>query len=165
MTETSGTVSGEGLRAGDDAEPRARWIGWVLFAGLLTIMVGTVQALIGFAALFVDDWYVVGNDGLVVPVDYTVWGVLHIAIGLLFVAVGYGIISARGWARVTGIVLAVVSAVVNMLFIKAYPGWSLIVIAFDVLTVYTLAVHGRAVMRFVSGSPGRDIRMLTGESP
>jgi hypothetical protein len=152
MTEVSDTVRGERVRPADDAEPRARWIGLVLFAGLMAIMAGAVQALIGISALLVDDWFVVGSDGLVVPVNYTVWGLVHIAIGLLLIAAGYGIITARSWGRTTGIVVAVLSAVVNMLFIAAYPAWSLIVIAFDVLTIYALAVYGRAVMGFVSGN-------------
>jgi hypothetical protein len=161
MAEAPGTVSGERVRSGDDAEPRVRWIGWVLFAGLMTIMVGCVEALIGFCALLVDEWYLVGRDGLVVPLDYSVWGLLHIAIGVVFMATGYGVVTGRAWARVTGIVLAILSALVNMLFIPAYPAWSLIVIGFDVMTVYALAVHGRAVMRFVSGGGGSDLR-LTG---
>jgi hypothetical protein len=152
MTEVSGTVRGERARSTDDAEPRARWIGLVLFAGLMAIMAGSVQVLIGVSALLVDDWFVVGSDGLVVPANYTVWGLVHIAIGLALIAAGYGIITARSWGRVTGIVVAVVSAILNMLFIAAYPAWSLIVIAFDVMTIYALAVYGRAVMGFVSGN-------------
>jgi hypothetical protein len=141
----------EQVRTADDAEPRARWIGWIVFAGLMAIMAGSVQALIGISALLVDDWFVVGSDGLVVPVDYTVWGLVHLVVGLVFIAAGYGIVTARSWARVTGIVVAIVSAVLNMLFIAAYPAWSLIVILFDVTTIYALAMHGRAVMGFVSG--------------
>jgi hypothetical protein len=159
MTDASDTVSGERVRSGDDAEPSVRWIGWVLFAGLMAIMAGSVQALIGVCALLVDDWFLVGRDGLVVPLDYTVWGWLHLAVGLMFVATGYGIVSGRAWGRVTGIVLAVLSAVVNMLFVAAYPAWSLIVIGFDVMTIYALAMHGRAVMRFVSGDPAGDMQM------
>jgi hypothetical protein len=158
MTKAPDTVSGERVRSADDAEPRVRWIGLVLFAGLIAIMAGTVQALIGVCALLVDDWFLVGRDGLVVPLDYTVWGWLHVGIGLIFIVAGYGIVTARAWGRMTGIVLAVFSAVVNMLFIAAYPAWSLIVIAFDVMTIYALAMHGRAVRRFVSGDPASDLR-------
>jgi hypothetical protein len=47
------------------------------------------------------------------------------------------------WARVLGIVIAVVSALVNIAFLSAYPLWSTIIIALDVLVIYALAVHGR----------------------
>jgi hypothetical protein len=155
MTEVSDTVRGGRARSADDAEPRVRWVGMVLFAGVMAIMVGSVQVLIGICALLVDDRFMVGSDGLVVPVDYTVWGLVHLAVGLVFIAAGYGIITARSWGRATGIVVAVISAILNMLFIAAYPAWSLIVIAFDVMTIYALAMYGRAVMGFVSGNrPG-----------
>ncbi|HEX9354839.1 MAG TPA: hypothetical protein VF933_13615 [Streptosporangiaceae bacterium] len=42
-----------------------------------------------------------------------------------------------------GIGFAVISAIVNLAFIAAYPVWGLIVIALDVLVIYALAVHGR----------------------
>jgi hypothetical protein len=40
-------------------------------------------------------------------------------------------------------VIAVVSALVNVAFLSAYPIWSTIIIAMDVLVIYALAVHGR----------------------
>jgi hypothetical protein len=46
------------------------------------------------------------------------------------------------WARVAGIAVAMVSALVNLAFLSAYPVWSLTVIALDVLVVYAIAVHG-----------------------
>jgi hypothetical protein len=49
----------------------------------------------------------------------------------------------RTWGRTVGIILAVVSAVANMVFISAYPVWSLIVIALDVIVIHALAVPGR----------------------
>ena len=39
--------------------------------------------------------------------------------------------------------VAVLSAIVNLAFIAAYPVWGVIIIALDVLVIYALAVHGR----------------------
>jgi uncharacterized protein (DUF983 family) len=44
---------------------------------------------------------------------------------------------------VIGVILAVVSAVLNFAFIAAYPFWSTIVIALDVFIIYALTAHGR----------------------
>ena len=105
--------------------------------------------------LFVDDVFLVGSDRLVVPVNYTAWRVAHLVIGLVFVVVGYAIITGRAWSRGAGIVLGLVSAVLNLLFITAYPAWSLLVIAFDVVTIYALAVHGQTAIRYITtGSVG-----------
>ena len=46
-------------------------------------------------------------------------------------------------ARLVGIVLAVVSAILNLAFIAAYPVWSTVVIAVDVIVIYAIVVHGR----------------------
>ena len=58
---------------------------------------------------------------------------------------GYGVLVGQTWARVTGVILAVINAVVNMVFAPAYPIWAIIVITLDVLIIYALAVHGREV--------------------
>jgi hypothetical protein len=46
-------------------------------------------------------------------------------------------------ARVVGVILAVLSAILNLVFIAAYPVWSTIVIAIDVIVIYAIVVHGR----------------------
>jgi hypothetical protein len=116
----------------------------------MAIMAGSIQTLVGVCALFVDDVFVVGSDRLVVPANYTAWGLAHVVIGLVFIVVGYGIMTGRAWSRGAGIVLSLVSGVLNLLFITAYPAWSLLVIAFDVVTLYALAVHGRTFIRYVT---------------
>ena len=50
------------------------WVGWVAFAGIMLIMLGIFQAIEGFVAIFDDGYYLVRPNGLVVNVDYTVWG-------------------------------------------------------------------------------------------
>jgi hypothetical protein len=67
--------------------------------------------------------------------------------GLLLVFAGYGVLVGQTWARVTGVILAVVNAVVNMTFVPAYPIWAIIVITLDVLVIYALAVHGGETRR------------------
>jgi hypothetical protein len=50
--------------------------------------------------------------------------------------------AGQTWARVVGVILAVVSAIVNVAFLAAYPVWSTIIIALDVFVIYALIVHG-----------------------
>jgi hypothetical protein len=119
------------------------WLGWVYFAGLIMIMLGFFQAITGLVAVFDDDYYLVTDRGLVVSVDYTVWGVVHLVIGIVAFAAGYAVMKGRTWGRTIGIILAVASAVVNMAFIAAYPVWSILIIVLDVVIIYALAVHGR----------------------
>jgi hypothetical protein len=131
--------------AGYRGEPANRtvWLGWVYFAGIMMIMLGFFQAIAGLVALFDDGYYLVADSGLALSVDYTAWGFVHLTLGLVAVAAGLAVMAGRTWGRAIGIILAVVSALVNMAFIAAYPAWSLMIIALDVITIYALAVHGR----------------------
>ena len=47
------------------------------------------------------------------------------------------------WARIVGVLVCLVSSVVNIAFLAAYPVWSLIMIAVDVLVIWAITVHGR----------------------
>src|ERR1043165_7235767 len=46
---------------------------------------GAFQAIDGLVALFRDEVYLVRSDGLVVNVDFTVWGWVHLILGLVLV--------------------------------------------------------------------------------
>jgi hypothetical protein len=38
------------------------------------------------------------------------------------------------------------SALVNLVFLPAVPGWSMVAIGFDVLVIYAVTVHGDALL-------------------
>jgi hypothetical protein len=119
------------------------WAGWVVFAGIMMIMLGVFQLIEGVVALFDQGYYLVAPSGLVLSVDYNTWGWAHLTIGVLAVATGIGLIAGNMLARVVGVILAVLSAILNLVFIAAYPVWSTIVIAIDVIVIYAIVVHGR----------------------
>jgi hypothetical protein len=127
-----------------EPEPTA-WTGWVVFAAVMMVMVGTFQVIEGLVALFDDGFYAVSPDGLIVSVDYNVWGWIHLLVGLVLMAAGFGVMAGNVVARAVGVVIALISAVLNLAFIAAYPLWSTIVIAIDVVVIYALTAHGREV--------------------
>jgi len=118
-------------------------VGWIIFAGVMMIVLGAFQVIEGLVAVFQDRYYLVRPANLVVHVDYTAWGWVHFGIGAVIVLVGFGVMTGAMWARIMGIGLAVISAIVNLAFIAAYPVWGIIIIALDVIVIYALAVHGR----------------------
>ena len=75
-------------------------------------------------------------------VDYTAWGWAHLILGIVIVAAGAAVLNGRTWGRLVGMAMAVVSALVSLTFIAAYPAWSIIIIAIDVFVIYALCVHG-----------------------
>ena len=118
------------------------WLGWVVFAALMMGLIGLFQAIEGLVAIIDRNYYVVTENGLLVSWNYTAWGWTHLAIGVLLVAAAFGVLSGRVWARIVGIALASLSAVANLVFLAAFPVWSVLLIAVDVLVIYALAVHG-----------------------
>jgi hypothetical protein len=121
------------------------WVGFVVFGGIMLLMLGGFQVIEGFVAILKDDYYYVTRNGLLLNLDYTTWGWTHLLIGLIAVAAGVGVLAGQMWARVIGIIIAVISALANIAFLSAYPIWSTIIIATDILVIYALVVHGREV--------------------
>jgi hypothetical protein len=140
MTETARnrTVPRQG-----SAPPAATgWVGWIIFAAVLTIMMGVFHAIAGLVALFKDGYYLVASEDLVVSFDYTAWGWTHLLLGVLFVAGGAALLSGRTWARAMVTVVAVISCFANFAFISAYPVWSVTMLAVSVLVIWAVVVHG-----------------------
>ena len=124
--------------------PPALAIGAIMFAGIMMAMSGIFSAISGLFALVKDDFYV-ALPNYIVEIDPTTWGYIHLGLGILVAFAGFAVISGATWARVIGIILAVLSAIANFAFIPYYPIWSIIVIAIDVIVIWALAVHGRAM--------------------
>lgn len=129
------------------AEARERWesrhYGWALFAVITLVLAGGFQIINGFVALLRSGTYEVGRTGLVLEVDYTVWGWIHIVLGTLALVAAFGLMRGQMWARILGVSLSVVSAVAYMAFMAAFPALCLVVIALDILVIYAITVHGR----------------------
>jgi len=120
-----------------------RWVGWIIFAGVMMFLIGCFSAINGLIGIFKDEYYVVGDNDLVVSIDYTAWGWAHLLLGILIALTGIGAMAGQTWARAVGVVLVTLNAIVNFAFLAAYPVWSTIVITLDVFVIYALIVHGR----------------------
>ncbi|MEL7974826.1 hypothetical protein AAG589_03120 [Isoptericola sp. F-RaC21] len=123
------------------------WAGWVVFAGTLMIMLGVFHAIQGVVALFNDQYYLVGASGLTLQLDYSAWGWVHLIGGVVVLLAGFGLLAGQTWARVVGVLLAILSAVANFAFVAAYPVWSIVMIALDVLIIFALTAHGQELRK------------------
>ncbi|WP_407342633.1 hypothetical protein [Pengzhenrongella phosphoraccumulans] len=119
------------------------WVGWIAFAGTMMLLLGSFHVIQGLIALFQQEYYLVGANGLTVHLDYTQWGWTHVILGVLVIGAGIGLLAGQMWARVIAVILAFASAIVNVGFLAAYPVWSTIMIAVDVLVIWAVIVHGR----------------------
>jgi hypothetical protein len=118
------------------------WTVWVVFAGVILIINGVFSGLQGLIALTGPDTYYLSTPGSLFLFDAQGWGWWNLVIGVLLVLTAVALFSGATWARAVGVVLAGVSAVVQLMLIPAQPWWSVIVIAMDVLIIYAVIAHG-----------------------
>jgi hypothetical protein len=118
------------------------WVGWIWFAGLVLVLVGTINAIEGLAAIVEDDVFVTTGQGGLLVFDLTTWGWVHLLLGALQILTGLALFSGAAWARVTAIVLVMLSVIGHIAWLNAQPAWSVIVIVLDLLVLWALVVHG-----------------------
>src|SRR4029450_1296073 len=99
------------------------------------------QATQGLVGIFENEFYVPTRN-YIFQLDATSWGWTHLILGVLVAFAGWGLFSGRTWARTVAIILAVLSAIANFLFIPYYPFWSLLIITLDVFVIWAVAAHG-----------------------
>ena len=100
------------------------------------------QALEGLAGIVHDQWLVV-LPSYIYALDLTVWGVLHLLVGLALLVIGISLLRGQTWARVAGMIAAVISAILNFVWLPSAPWWALTVIVVDMLIIWALASYLR----------------------
>ncbi|WP_019811545.1 DUF7144 family membrane protein [Saccharomonospora halophila] len=115
----------------------------IMFASSVLGLIGAFQLIVGLTTVLNSAFYAVSESSLALNLDYVIWGWVHLGIGALAVATALALFTGQTWARVAGIAIASISAIVSMGFIPAFPVWALTIIAVDVVAIYAIAVHGR----------------------
>jgi hypothetical protein len=124
----------------DGRHAEGQGYGLVLFASVLLFIVGCFNLIYGIAAIAnshvftANAHYVFGN--------LRAWGWITLIIGVLqFLAAG-GVLAGNQLARWFAVAVVGLSALDQMFFIPAYPFWSLMIIAVDVVALYGLCAYG-----------------------
>jgi hypothetical protein len=128
-----------------EARPGARqsgWAGWLVFAGVMLAVVGVFQVLEGVTALVNDDVFVVRSDSLVVSVDYTAWGWVHLLLGVVAVVAGGLLLRGNMVGRILAGAIAAWNMLLHFAFLPAQPLWGVVAIALNALVLYAITVHG-----------------------
>ena len=116
-----------------------RGAGGAIFAGILMIIGGFFWSLEGLAGVVNHSFYKPVNNYY--SISATTWGWVHLLLGLLVLAAGFAVITGQTWARVTGIILASVSAIANFVFIPWAPFFAILIIAIDLWVIHALWVY------------------------
>jgi uncharacterized membrane protein len=100
-----------------------------------------LHIIAGLVAIIDDNFYVVTSN-YTFDLDTTGFGWIHLIVGIVILLVAFGLFNRSGWAAMTAIVLAVLSAVANFFFIPYYPFWSIVLIALDIWVIWALTRPG-----------------------
>ncbi len=122
-------------------QTRTGWVGWIYFAGFAMILSGILNLIDGIVAATNSDWVVFTNREALL-LDISGWGWIHIIVGVIVLLSGFGVMQGNVLARTVGVIMAGVSLIANFAFLPAYPFWSIVIIAIDVLVIWALTVHG-----------------------
>ena len=140
MASTVGSGPGTSERTGDYYGEESPGYGWVLFAGTMLAIVGTLNFIYGIAAI--DDSTFFAANAKYVITDLNTWGWVVLGVGAIQFLAAFGIWAGSEWGRWVGIVSAGANAIVQMFFISGFPLLSVTLFAVDILVIYGLVAYG-----------------------
>jgi hypothetical protein len=114
--------------------------GWVTFAGTMLAILGTLNIIYGIAAI--DDSRVYVGDTTYVFGDLNTWGWFLLFIGAVQLLTAFGIWNGNELARWVGIAAAMGNAILQLLFLPAFPFLAMSLFALDILVIYGLIAYG-----------------------
>jgi len=120
---------------------------WVAFAGIILMLSGLFDIINGFVAILDHGYYeTTANHGnRLLIFNYTAWGWIWVATGIAQILASLGVLLGVRAARITGIVLASLCLVGQLMFLSTFPFWSLATMGMSVLVIYGLVVEPRHV--------------------
>jgi hypothetical protein len=114
--------------------------GLVTFAGVMLFIAAILNALYGIAAI--DQANVFVRDARYVFGDLATWGWFLVALAVLQAFAAFAVWRGAPWARWFGVAWATVNAVLQMLWIPAYPVLAMTILALDIIAIYGLLAYG-----------------------
>jgi hypothetical protein len=118
--------------------------GWLIYAGIMLIIVGSLNFFYGLALIAKDELVVTGpNEAVVLVGDVTTWGWILLILGTLEFFAGFGVMLRNQLARWIGIIVASLALLAQFpVFFGPHPLWSLTMVILISLVLYGLAAYG-----------------------
>src|SRR3954452_25452232 len=119
------------------------WVGVVILAGILLVLVGALHAVAGVSTLAGAQLDVLAPQpgGVADPV----WGLLCVAVGTLEVFTGYGVFRGAMWARVIAVAVGLSGVVLSAAY-SDLPAYAVSLLAMvGAVVVYAVLAHGTEV--------------------
>jgi hypothetical protein len=120
-----------------------RGYGWVVFAGVLLLILGTLNTIEGIAAIGNANFFVHNTHHVIANLN--TWGWIVLCIGVLELCIGVGAFAKNQFSRWTGVLVLSLNAIAQLLMMPAYPFWSLSIFTLDILAIYGLIAYGKRI--------------------
>jgi hypothetical protein len=121
----------------------SKWVvAWTFFAAVWMWILGSFHAMAGLVGVLNDEFYL-STPKYIFQLDSASWGWIHLILGVVVVLAGFALFTGAIWARTVGVVVAVLSMLVNFAWLPWYPIWGVLMIAANVFVIWALTVHGR----------------------
>ena len=117
--------------------------GWTVFAGMVLVIVGFLDALWGLAGILNDQVLVVGGHGAIIA-DVTTWGWVHLILGSVMALTGMALFAGSSTARWVAVLFVTVNAISQIVFFPLAPLWAFLIIILDVTIIYQLTARWEA---------------------
>ena len=114
--------------------------GLIFFASVMLVIIGCFNLIYGIGAI-ANSHVFVANAHYVFA-NLRTWGWITLIIGALQLLAAAGVVMGNQLARWFAVAVLGLNAIDQMFFIPAYPFWSLVIIAADVVALYALCVYG-----------------------
>ena len=134
-------------QAASEKTPSGAAVGWIFFASMMMILIGSFQAMAGLIGIIDDDFYVKTRE-YVFQFDTTTWGWIHLILGIVVVVAGGYLLTGSAVARTVGVLMAIGSAIAGFAWLPAAPVWGVTIIAIAVSIIWALTAHGRDVVDY-----------------
>jgi hypothetical protein len=126
--------------AAGSAPAGPRGAGWVLFAGIMLLLLGIMNIVYGLAAIDGSRFY--AQDVTYILSGLNTWGWVLLIAGVVQTLGAFGIWTGAEWARWVGLVSASANVLFQLMFIAAFPLASMVLIGIGILVIYGLAAYG-----------------------
>jgi hypothetical protein len=114
--------------------------GWIIFAAVMMMLIGSLNFFYGLAAVLNDDVVVVGGQGAIIA-DLTTWGWVTMIVAVILALTGFGLLAGSTAARWAGVFFVSLNAIGQVWIFPAAPLWAFIIILLDVIIIYNLTAR------------------------
>ena len=114
--------------------------GLVTFAGVMIMIAAVLNVLYGIAAIDKANFFT--HNARYIFGDLNTWGWFLVAFGVLQFFAALAIWRGVSWGRWFGVACASLNAILQTLWIPAYPILAMTILALDIAAIYGLLAYG-----------------------